>query len=73
MNSFNERNQQKFEAEVDSSRVVVSFRPKARKDLAYRVCNLCKTSYLMNTKFDRFCSECKKDSELYHFHEWLSA
>jgi protein-arginine kinase activator protein McsA len=38
-----------------------------------RVCNLCKDTYVSHTKFERFCPNCRKDSQVYHFAEWLSA
>ena len=38
-----------------------------------RVCNLCDKEFLQTSKFDRFCDECRIESELYHFAEWLSA
>jgi len=61
--------QERFK-EGDSN--LVQFRPH-RKSEDRRRCNLCGTQYEAKSKFERFCSECKEHSELYHFHEWLPA
>ncbi len=36
-----------------------------------RQCNLCNEKFLAISKFERFCLNCKKDNELYHYHETL--
>lgn len=51
--------------------VVIKFQNK--KSPSKRPCCLCGQSFRARTKFDRFCPGCKEGSELYHFHEWLTA
>ena len=36
-----------------------------------RYCNLCSQSFQMRSLFDRYCPNCKHESELLKFSEWL--
>jgi len=36
-----------------------------------RHCNLCARKFAPRTVFDRYCSNCKDESELLKFSEWL--
>lgn len=38
-----------------------------------RDCNLCGGEFQPHSRFERFCDQCREESELYHFCEWLSA
>lgn len=58
------------EVKLQERVIVLKFQPKKAEK---RVCGLCDRSFNTRTKFERFCSECKEQSELYHFHEWLPA
>lgn len=73
MNSFNESRPRKFQLVSESNPVVLGFKDKMKKKVSYGICNICNEPYVVGTKFDRFCTDCKDGSELYHFHEWLSA
>ena len=37
----------------------------------YRICNLCSECFHPNTRFDRYCQECKKEDELFKYSGWL--
>lgn len=39
----------------------------------YMRCNLCGHRFHTRTKFSRFCKKCRRESELYRYHEWLPA
>lgn len=45
--------------------------PRRVRDQAPRRCNVCDECFRPRTHFDRYCSSCKKDSELLKFSEWL--
>ncbi len=36
-----------------------------------RPCNLCKNEFVMRSPFDRFCSTCKAEKDIFRFAEWL--
>lgn len=73
MNSFTGSNARKMQLVTESNQVLLSFKERNKKRNTYGICNICHESYAMKSKFDRFCTDCKDGSELYHFHEWLSA
>ncbi len=47
--------------------------PKRAKKPActIRQCNLCHEKFIAVSKFERFCATCKKENELYQYHETL--
>ena len=47
--------------------------PKGAKKPActVRQCNLCNEKFLALSRFERFCATCKKENELYQYHETL--
>jgi hypothetical protein len=46
-------------------------KPSSRKE--GRACNLCQAKFRPHSKFERFCTKCRSDSELYHFSEWMKS
>ncbi|MGE0615961.1 MAG: hypothetical protein AB7P04_09985 [Bacteriovoracia bacterium] len=43
--------------------------PTSNPDM--RPCNLCENPFKMRTRFDRFCVNCKKDSQVYQYADWM--
>jgi hypothetical protein len=41
------------------------------KDKPKRPCNLCGQLFIMQSRFSRFCGECKSEKAVYRFAEWL--
>lgn len=37
-----------------------------------RSCNICNSSFIQSTRFDRFCNNCRSSDELYKFAEWAN-
>lgn len=37
----------------------------------YRICNLCSECFHPNSRFERYCQECKKDNEAFKYGGWL--
>lgn len=58
---------QSKDKQVEHGKVLLLRTYKARQ------CNLCQEEFRPRSKFDRFCENCRHESELYHFAEWLSA
>ncbi len=58
---------------VETNNNHFSHAPKKEKRVAceLRRCNLCNQKFLALSKFERFCLTCKKENELYHYHETL--
>ena len=52
---------------------VIQLKPRKKQDEAARSCNLCGGKFHPHSHFERFCDQCRVESELYHFAEWLSA
>lgn len=41
------------------------------KPTSKRRCNICQAIFVTQSRFERFCEVCKRESELYRFAEWL--
>jgi hypothetical protein len=48
---------------------LIKFRP--RHSTKERRCNICNQKFHPRTVFDRYCSTCKEESDIYRFGEWL--
>ncbi len=46
-------------------------RAAARKRCKALRCNICGTRYSPSNKYQRFCSVCRQESELYRNAEWM--
>jgi hypothetical protein len=45
--------------------------PRKKVMSRWRRCNLCADEFRPRTAFDRYCLNCKEESELLKFSEWL--
>jgi len=41
--------------------------------ITHKLCNICELRFTPHTKFDRFCADCKKLSDVYKFSEWVNS
>jgi hypothetical protein len=39
---------------------------------AKRSCNICGNFFAAKSRYDRYCEECKANSEIYHHTEWAT-
>ena len=45
---------------------------KVSKDHShYRTCNLCDELFSPKSRFERYCTDCKRESELFKYGNWL--
>lgn len=61
---------QKHEDGNQTEAAVLKFTPRKSEK---RKCSICGRAFSAHGKFERFCSACKEESELYHFYETLPA
>lgn len=46
-------------------------RHKLKRDTKIQRCNICHHRYEASSRFQRFCTDCRQKSALFHFAEWV--
>ncbi len=47
------------------------FRKVSRNHHGFRSCNICDELFVPSSHFDRYCRDCKQESEVFKYGDWL--
>jgi Zn finger protein HypA/HybF involved in hydrogenase expression len=50
---------------------VYKVKPMIQNEKVLRNCNLCSEHFRPRSRFDRYCSQCKEQSETFKYGNWL--